>query len=81
MFMRSLDVLLRDALALPLADRALLIRRLVESLEDTKADPGAEDAWAEVVAQRIKDLDAGRQRGALAAHALEARAELRRRRS
>jgi hypothetical protein len=79
--MRSLDTLLKEVLALPLADKALVIRRLVESLDDAKADPAAEDAWAELVARRIEDLDAGRAKLIDGKAAIKkARAELRRRR-
>jgi putative addiction module component (TIGR02574 family) len=79
--MRSLDTLLQEVLALPLPDKTVVIRRLVESLDDAKAEPGTEDAWAEVVARRIEDLDAGRTKLIDGKSAIKkARAELRRRR-
>jgi putative addiction module component (TIGR02574 family) len=59
--MRTLETVLEDALSLPPAARSQLIRHLIDSLDDPAADePDAEDAWAEVIARRIADLDAGR---------------------
>ncbi len=79
--MKNADAIIKEALSLPLAGKALVIRRLVESLDEGEADPGAEEAWAEVVAQRIADLDAGRAKVIDGKAAIKkARAELRRRR-
>lgn len=60
--MATLDSILNDALALPTADRGRLIQRLIESLDDGEAEAGAEDEWAELIARRIADLDAGTAR-------------------
>jgi len=80
--MASLDSILNDALMLPTADRGRLIQRLIESLDDGDDEPDAQDAWAEVIARRLEDLDAGRAkvidgRAAIA----KARQELARRRN
>lgn len=51
--------LLETALLLPEEDRAELALRLVESLEAGK-DTDAEEAWAQVIVERVKALQAGR---------------------
>lgn len=59
--MTKLDAILLDALALPVAERGRLIERLIESLDESGQDEtDTEDAWAEVIALRIAELDAGR---------------------
>jgi putative addiction module component (TIGR02574 family) len=50
--------LLQKALTLPEEERTLLVRSLIESLEDV-TDQGAEHAWGEEIARRISDLDSG----------------------
>ena len=75
---KSVESILGDALALPPLERQRLLRRLVESLDEDPEEPGAEDAWAELIARRIADLDAGRATVIDARDALaKARAEFR----
>jgi putative addiction module component (TIGR02574 family) len=50
--------ILRDALALPLEARALLVDSLIESLDQT-VDEGAEKAWAEEIQVRLQQIDTG----------------------
>jgi hypothetical protein len=77
----TLDSVLQDALSLPPPARGQIIHRLIESLEGGEDDPAAEDAWAEVIAKRIADLDSGQAKVIDAKAALaRAREELRRQR-
>lgn len=79
--MATPDSILNDALALPAADRGRLIQRLIESLEDWEEEADAEDQWAELIARRIADLDAGKARTTDGKAAIaKAREELARRR-
>ncbi len=48
----------RDALRLPVATRANLAARLIESL-DEGTDDGVEAAWDVEIARRIEELDGG----------------------
>ena len=50
---------LKKALALPAEARAALAGSLLESLNDT-VDESAEEEWTREIAQRIKELDAGK---------------------
>jgi putative addiction module component (TIGR02574 family) len=50
--MRSDEAIAVDALSLPVDERAALVLRLAESLDEDH-DPDAEDAWAAEVAARI----------------------------
>jgi putative addiction module component (TIGR02574 family) len=50
--------LLEEALKLPPEARAALAASLLESL-DEEIDEGAEAAWAEEIAKRIRELDSG----------------------
>lgn len=50
--------LLQEALKLSPEARAALAASLLESL-DEEIDEGAEAAWAEEIAKRIRDLDSG----------------------
>ena len=50
--------LLRQALALPAEERAVLANTLLESLE--ASNPSVQEAWDEEVASRIDDLKAGK---------------------
>ena len=50
--------LLEEALKLSPAARAALAASLLESL-DEEVDEGAETAWAEEIAKRIRELDSG----------------------
>ncbi len=58
--MATVDSVLREALALPPEERGEVIQRSIESLDTGEDDLSAEDAWAELIAKRIADLDAGR---------------------
>jgi putative addiction module component (TIGR02574 family) len=65
-----------EALALPANERAALVLRLAESL-DEEHDADAEDAWAAEVAARIEAVRSGRAEAITAAEALaQARARL-----
>lgn len=50
--------ILKDALALPIEERAALAGSLLESLE-TEVDEDAEAAWATEVNRRLAELDGG----------------------
>jgi putative addiction module component (TIGR02574 family) len=50
--------LLEEALKLSPEARAALAASLLESLDD-QVDEGAEAAWAEEIAKRLRELDAG----------------------
>jgi len=56
--MRSGEAIAVEALSLPTNERAALVLRLAESL-DEQHDGDAEDLWAEEVASRIAALRAG----------------------
>lgn len=47
-----------DALGLPTADRALVARRLISSL-DPECDANAETQWLEVIDRRSREIVAG----------------------
>ena len=49
---------LEQALALDEADRATVAGALIESLE-TPSEPGAEQAWSEVIRRRVAELQSG----------------------
>lgn len=53
------DALLKQALALPPEARCALAAALFESL-DGPAEPDAVQAWAEEIARRVRDIEAGR---------------------
>ncbi len=74
--MRSHDAIAAEALLLPVADRAALVLRLAESL-DEEQDADAEDIWAAEVASRLAALNAGTAESTTTAEALaNARARL-----
>lgn len=74
--MRSAEAIAIDALSLPHDERAALVLRLAESL-DEKHDADAEDAWAAEVAGRIETVRAGTAETITTAEALaQARARL-----
>ena len=76
MWMRSAEAITVDALALPTDERAALVLRLAESL-DEQQDADAEDAWAAEVAARIEGVRAGTAETTTTAEALaQARARL-----
>jgi putative addiction module component (TIGR02574 family) len=58
--MRSADTILNDALALPVPERAKLVERLLESLDEGTDDPMVDDALAAVIARRLDDLESGK---------------------
>lgn len=74
--MRSAEAIAVDALALPAEERAALVLRLAESL-DEQHDVDAEDAWATEVAARIESIRSGTAETITTADALaQARARL-----
>jgi putative addiction module component (TIGR02574 family) len=74
--MRSVEAIADAALSLPANERAALVLRLAESL-DEQHDDDAEDAWAAEVAARVEALNAGTAETITTAEALaEARARL-----
>ncbi len=56
--MRSVEAIAVDALSLPIGERAALVLRLVESL-DEEQNVDAEEAWAAEVGARIDAVRAG----------------------
>jgi putative addiction module component (TIGR02574 family) len=68
--MRSAEDIVMEALSLPVDQRAALILRLAESL-DEEPDADAEQAWAEEVAARIETVRAGTAETISTAEALE----------
>ena len=56
---RTAKELLEEALALGPGDRADLAATLLESL-DGEPDAGVEEAWAQEVERRVRDVEAGR---------------------
>jgi len=74
--MRSAEAITVEALSVPADERAALVLRLAESL-DERHDDDAEDAWATEVAARVETLKAGTAETITTAEALaEARARL-----
>ena len=55
----EVTVLLKQALELPVTDRAELAGSLLESLDHAK-DESVEQAWEAEIIRRMEDLDAGR---------------------
>jgi putative addiction module component (TIGR02574 family) len=58
---RNIEELFREASDLPEADRAELAGLLLESLE-SEPDPGVEEAWAEEVERRVRQIETGEVR-------------------
>ena len=54
------SAILKKALALPPEARAAIADSLLESLEPSPPDEGAEQAWAEEIKRRVEDIDFGR---------------------
>jgi len=50
--------LLKDALSLPVEERATLIDYLLDSL-DPQVDHGSEDAWRQEIHLRLQQIDSG----------------------
>lgn len=73
--MTRAETLLNEVLDLPTEERARFVLRLAESL-DEQADPGAEEAWAEEIGERVRALRRGEARTISATEAL-ARAQAR----
>jgi putative addiction module component (TIGR02574 family) len=74
--MRSAEAIAAEALSLPTNERAALVLRLAESL-DEHHDADTEELWAEEVASRIAALQGGNAETITTAEALaEARARL-----
>lgn len=74
--MRSAEAIAVEALSLPADERAALVLRLAESL-DEQHDEDAEDAWAAEVAARIETVRVGTAETITTAEALaQARARL-----
>jgi len=74
--MRSVEAIAVEALSLPAHDRAELVLRLAESLDEGH-DADADDAWAAEVAGRIATVRDGTAETLTTADALaEARARL-----
>ena len=55
---RSARELFDEAMRLDPAERATLLRLLIDTL-DSESEEGAEDAWRAEVERRIEDLDSG----------------------
>jgi len=57
----TIDAVIEQALRLSAEDRAELVARLLESLDDAgPADPAHDAAWTEVIDRRLQDLQDGR---------------------
>ncbi|RLS58347.1 MAG: addiction module component, family protein [Planctomycetota bacterium] len=56
---QSPQQLLAEALEMPLADRGQLAAALIESL-DEGTDDDVEQAWADEIQQRLRDIDEGK---------------------
>lgn len=50
--------MLKNALALGPEERAALVDRLIDSLDET-VDEGAEEAWREEIYRRLQQIDSG----------------------
>jgi putative addiction module component (TIGR02574 family) len=58
----SLDALIQEAMRLPLDERATLIGRLLQTLEDDGDELSGEAwdaAWSEEIERRVRDIDSG----------------------
>lgn len=56
---RNTSELLKQALTLPVAERAELAGSLIESLDEAENE-SVEDAWNAEILRRMEDLDSGR---------------------
>ncbi|MFZ3330652.1 MAG: addiction module protein [Candidatus Acidiferrales bacterium] len=56
---RNSSELLKQALTLPVAERAELASSLIESLDEAENE-SVEDAWNAEILRRMEDLDSGR---------------------
>jgi putative addiction module component (TIGR02574 family) len=57
--MSTVNEVFSTVLALPPADRAELAKRLIESLDVGQPDPGAGEAWANEIEERIAAYQRG----------------------
>jgi putative addiction module component (TIGR02574 family) len=55
----EISKILEEALKLPIEARAVLAGSLIESLDEI-VDENVEGAWADEIARRIEELDAGK---------------------
>lgn len=56
------ETILKEALAKPVADRAMIIRQLIASLDPPGEDEDQADvdaAWREEIARRIQEVESG----------------------
>jgi putative addiction module component (TIGR02574 family) len=51
--------LLKEVLSLPVEARAAFADRLLESLDDSKIEPGAYEEWQREIKRRAAELDSG----------------------
>jgi len=51
---------LEKALALSTRDRGVLIDRLIQSIDDTPAEDGVEEAWADEIRLRVEEIRSGK---------------------
>ncbi len=56
---KETDDLLKEVLSLPVEARAAFADRLLESLDDTKIEPGAYEEWRREINRRAAELDSG----------------------
>jgi putative addiction module component (TIGR02574 family) len=68
--MHGRDEIVRSVLELPEHERAEVVREILDSL-DRGTDQGAEEAWAQEVAQRIRDLTGGKAKTVPAGEAID----------
>jgi len=68
--MQGHDEIVKSALELPERERAQVVREILESF-DREASADVERAWAQEVAQRIRDLTEGRANTVPASEALD----------
>jgi len=54
--------LLEKALALSAQDRGALIDRLIQSIDNTPAEDGVEQAWASEIKLRVEEIRSGKAR-------------------
>jgi putative addiction module component (TIGR02574 family) len=51
---------LEKALTFSSKERGLLIDRLIESLDDSRAEDGVEEAWGQEIKQRVDEIRSGK---------------------
>ena len=55
--MQGRDEIVRSVMELPERERAEIARDILETLDDEEVNEDVEQAWAQEVARRIRDLD------------------------